>query len=63
MGEVSGDDINVELLHDIRTVFDDTNATFIGSTELVSKLAELDSRPWGDWKKGRRSQPAPSLIG
>ena len=53
MGEVSADDINVELLHDIRTVFDDSNATFIGSTELVSRLAELDSRPWGDWKKGK----------
>ena len=53
MGEVSDDDINVELLHDIRTVFDDTSATFIGSTELVAKLADLDSRPWGDWKKGK----------
>ena len=53
MGEVSDDDINVELLHDIRTVFDDISAMFIGSTELVGKLADLDSRPWGDWKKGK----------
>ena len=53
MGNVSDDDIKVELLHDIRTVFDDLDATFIGSTELVGKLAELDSRPWGDWNKGR----------
>ena len=53
MGEGADEDINVELLHDIRTVFDDISATFIGSTELVGKLADLDSRPWGDWKKGK----------
>ena len=53
MGEVSDPDINIELLRDIRAVFDQENATFIRSTELVTKLAALDSRPWGDWKKGK----------
>ena len=53
MGEVSDEDINIELLHDIYTVFEAAAATFISSTELVGKLAALDSRPWGDWKKGK----------
>ena len=53
MGEVADEDINIELLHDIYRVFDDEDATFIGSTELVGKLAELDSQPWGDWRKGK----------
>ena len=53
MGEVSDPDINIELLRDIRAVFDQENATFIRSTELATKLAALDSRPWGDWKKGK----------
>ncbi|MCH7749429.1 MAG: DUF3631 domain-containing protein, partial [Acidobacteria bacterium] len=53
MGEVSDDNINIELLHDIRRVFDEQSAVFIGSTELVGYLAKLDSRPWADWKKGR----------
>ena len=53
MGEVSDEDINIELLHDIYTVFAAEAATFISSTELVSKLAALDSRPWGDWRKGK----------
>ena len=53
MGKVSDEDINIELLRDIYRVFEDEGTTFIGSTELVGKLAELDSRPWGDWKKGK----------
>ena len=53
MGEPVDPDVNVELLHDIGAIFDDINATFIGSTELVGKLAELDSRPWGDWRHGQ----------
>ena len=53
MGEESDDEIDIELLHDIYQVFEAEAAMFIGSTELVAKLAALDSRPWGDWKKGK----------
>ena len=53
MGEVSDEYINIELLHDIRRVFDEENDTFIGSKELVGYLAKLDSRPWNDWKNGK----------
>ena len=53
VGVVVDEDINIELLHDIQTVFVHESATFLASRALVAKLAELDSRPWGDWKKGK----------
>jgi hypothetical protein len=51
MGSTVDQDINIELLQDIFTVF--VAATFIKSADLVRKLAELDDRPWGDWKNGK----------
>ena len=48
-----GDDVAVDLLHDIRLVFEDAGATFIASSELVKKLVEMDSKPWGDWRHGK----------
>jgi hypothetical protein len=53
MGTPSEQDLNVELLHDIFEVFEDSRASFMVSEELAKKLAELDSRPWADWKNGR----------
>ncbi len=53
MGSVSDQDINVELLHDIFAIFAATAGTFIKSSDLAAKLAELDDRPWGDWKHGK----------
>jgi hypothetical protein len=53
MGSASEQDVNVELLHDIFDVFQDACVSFVPSDDLVKKLSELDSRPWGDWKNGR----------
>ena len=53
VGEVTDEEINIDLLHDIHMVFDDASATFMGSTEMVEKLAKLESRPWGDWRQGK----------
>ena len=53
VGEVTDEDVNVDLLHDIHMVFEDAGATFMGSTEMVEKLAKLESRPWGDWRQGK----------
>ncbi len=47
------DDLSLELLHDVRQVFEDLSATFLASKVLVKTLAELDSRPWGDWRHGK----------
>ena len=48
-----GDDIAVQLLHDVRAVFEEADATFMSSSQLVTKLAEMDSRPWADWRHGK----------
>jgi hypothetical protein len=53
VGEGTDEEINIDLLHDIHMVFDDASATFLGSTEMVEKLAKLESRPWSDWKQGK----------
>jgi hypothetical protein len=44
-------DLVVDLLHDIRTVFEDLQSSFIASSLLVTKLAERDDRPWATWGK------------
>ena len=53
MGSTVDQDINIDLLHDIFTVFAATTTTFIKSNDLVKKLVELDDRPWADWKHGK----------
>ena len=56
MGQGPDDqDINVELLADIRAVFDETGKSFVGSTELMNSLVGIEGRPWGfrDWKRGK----------
>jgi len=52
-GAVEDQDINVELLHDINTVFTDIGTTFITSKQLVEKLVEMEDRPWADWRQGK----------
>ena len=53
IGQREEQDINVELLADIWTVFDESDVTFIGSTELVHRLVAIEGRPWGDWQRGK----------
>jgi Protein of unknown function (DUF3631) len=47
--EVNDDNPAVQLLADIRTVFDDETRSEFPSTELVERLKALDDRPWGEW--------------
>lgn len=56
-GEIDDSDVNVELLRDIRTVFDADNASFVGSTELAKRLAGMSERPWADWRHGKPISP------
>ena len=56
-GEIDDADINVELLHDIKKVFEAEDAPFISSTELAKKLSEMEDRPWSDWKRGKPITP------
>ena len=43
--------IRQELLQDIQEVFNDRER--ISSRELVESLAELEDRPWGEWRHGK----------
>ena len=51
--------ISVELLDDIRSLYDDEGAgrpaprDEMSSADLVAALVKLDGRPWADWSKGR----------
>lgn len=43
----------IELLADIRTVFDERRVDRIASTTLVGGLVEMEDRPWPEWRHGK----------
>lgn len=45
--------LGVELLRDIRSIFDNLQIDGIGSAKLVEKLNGLETRPWSELRKGR----------
>jgi len=44
--------ITVELLADIRQVFQELNFTRIHTRQLVDELVEMEERPWCEWRHG-----------
>ncbi len=46
------DSVSVELLKDIRTIWQSTDKDRIFSAELVNKLISLEDRPWCGWRHG-----------
>jgi putative DNA primase/helicase len=46
------DDIKMELLRDVREVFEDNDR--IASATLVEGLCAMEDRPWATWGRGRR---------
>ena len=51
-GEVEDPTIGVELLRDIRGVFDALAADRITSKELRAELIEMEGSPWSEWRQG-----------
>jgi hypothetical protein len=49
------DTIGVQLLHDIRSVFDATGVDRYASVELVRHLSRLPESPWGQWDPGQQA--------
>jgi len=47
------DSIQVELLGDIKAVFEAANAERLSTTDLLNRLTSLEERPWGEWKQGK----------
>lgn len=53
-GETNEDsDLRVQLLADVRDIFDERSADELASGVLVEKLTKLDNRPWAEWRHGR----------
>lgn len=46
-------DNGVQLLADVRAVFADNGIDRSTTKALLSSLAELEGRPWGEWNRGR----------
>jgi hypothetical protein len=45
--------IGVQLLSDIKTVFEAEESDRLPSAELVDRLKQIETSPWADWNKGR----------
>ena len=43
----------VEVLEDIRAIFDDKQATGLSSAEIVEALSKMEDRPWPEWSQGK----------
>jgi putative DNA primase/helicase len=51
-------EIGALLLGDILAIFRETGSHRIASTELCKKLAELEERPWPEWRAGKPITPS-----
>jgi hypothetical protein len=58
-GDLSGKPLGIQLLEDIKMIFDRTpTVPFISSAELVAKLLEIEESPWTEFdERGRRLNP------
>jgi hypothetical protein len=43
----------IQLLEDIRFVFDERGVDRLGSEEIARALIEMEDRPWAEWNRGR----------
>ena len=49
--------VRVQLLADIRALFEERKAERMTSVEMVAALCALEGRPWQDWGKGKAMTP------
>jgi hypothetical protein len=59
--EHQDEDIVVELLADIRQVFDAHVGDRVASVDICAALHDLDDRPWGEWR-GLRDNRSPRPL-
>lgn len=52
------DNVNIDLLIDIKEYFTDNKTDRITTKALIEYLCKLDHRPWRDWKNGKVITPA-----
>ncbi len=63
-GEVEQDaSVRVQLLTDVKRIFDDDGRDQLPSTLICNRLAELESSPWPEWRRGKPITPRqPSIV-
>lgn len=52
----------VTLLADVRMIFRELSATRITSADLCKRLAEMEDRPWPEWKNGKPITPSQLAV-
>ena len=57
----SDDDVGVELLRDIHEVWDE-DVPFLSTQTLLSKLCDLEERPWVTWGRGNNPMTGHALA-
>jgi putative DNA primase/helicase len=58
-GEQQGDDeVKTQLLADLRQLFKDRGADKLSSQDICVALAEMEDRPWPEWRHGKAITPA-----
>jgi len=50
--------IGVQLLRDVKSVFDEKHVDEMASAILCDSLALIETSPWGEWNKGKPLSPA-----
>ena len=50
---VEDQNTGVQILGDIRAIFDSLAEDKISSADLLEKLKEIETSPWADWSKGK----------
>src|SRR5262249_54524308 len=48
----------IQLLADVKAVFDGQAEDYLSSEEIIAGLKALSERPWADWNKARGISPA-----
>ena len=59
-GKIGGryDDLApVMVLHDVHAMFEARGADRLASTEIVDAFAQMEDRPWPEWKNGKPITP------
>jgi Protein of unknown function (DUF3631)/Domain of unknown function (DUF3854) len=49
--------VGIQILHDVRLVFDELGLDRIATAELVQKLVEVETSPWAEWNRGKPMTP------
>jgi hypothetical protein len=47
------DNLNVQLLADLKVIFDNRDQDVLPSSVLVASLSEMPDRPWAEWSRGK----------